>query len=458
MTNEEIYGIINKQKLFYETGATLDVSKRKAYLKALYKSIKLHEAEICDALYKDLGKSPSESYMCEIGTTLSEISYLIKKIKKLAKPQRAVTPISEFLAKSYTIAHPYGNVLVMSPWNYPVLLSLDPLAEAIAAGNTVLLKTSEYSTNTNTIVKKIVDEVFPEELCAVVFGGYDENTFLIHSKFDYIFFTGSKRVGSIVYQNAAANNIPVTLELGGKSPCIIDSKVNLKRACKRIVWAKFLNVGQTCVAPDYFFVHKDIKEAFIKGIIKEINRQFPDPLNSKTYGHIVTEHHFERVMGLIDINKVIYGGGYNREALKIEPTIMDNVTFDDKVMKEEIFGPIMPIIEYDDLSEVVGYVNNHDAPLAFYIYSNNKKNISYAITHAGFGGGCINECIMHLATSFLPFGGYKHSGMGQYHGKYGFNTFSHTKAIVNKANIIDLPLRYQPYTKSKDFLVKKFLK
>ncbi|MGM9971107.1 MAG: aldehyde dehydrogenase [Anaeroplasmataceae bacterium] len=459
MNQDQIKIIVEKQRNFFSTGKTLDYKFRKEYLIKLYKAIKENIPLINEGLYKDLGKSASESYMCEIGLVLSEITYMLKHMKKFSKPRRVRTPLAQYISKSFELASPYGSVLVMSPWNYPFLLSMDPIVEAVAAGNVVLLKTSEFSFNTNQVIKRILESVFPLEYVACVFGGYEENTILIHTKFDYIFFTGSKRVGNIVYQNASMNNTPVTLELGGKSPCIVDKSAKIKLAARRIVFGKLLNVGQTCVAPDYFLVHKDIKEKFIEAIKKEIERQYTsNPLNNEKYGKIITMHHFERVCGLIDTNKVIYGGGYDRMKLKIEPTILDNVTFNDRVMQEEIFGPIFPIIEYEDLDECIKKINSMDAPLACYIYSTTKKNINKVIYQTGFGGGCINDCIIHLASSYLRFGGFKESGIGSYHGARGFETFSHYKSIVDKKNIIDLPMRYQPYKKMNDKLVKMFLK
>lgn len=451
--------LINNHYAFFKTKRTLDYKYRILYLKKLYKEIKNNIDLINEGLYKDLGKSPSEAYMYETGLVLSEITYMLKHIKKFSKPRRVRTPLAQYISKSFELASPYGVVLVMSPWNYPFLLSLDPIVEAVAAGNVVLLKTSEYSPNTNKVVKRIIENVFPKEYVSCVFGGYEENSLLLQKKFDYIFFTGSKKVGNIVYQSASKSNTPVTLELGGKSPCVIDAKCNLKLAAKRIVFGKLLNLGQTCVAPDYFFVHKSIKNKFIDLIIKEIKRQFGDnPIENASYGKIINLNHFRRINNLIDKSKVIYGGNIDESRLKIGPTIMDYVSFDDKVMKEEIFGPIFPIIEYESLDEVIGKINEGDTPLACYIYSSNKRNINKLVTEAEFGGGCINDCIIHLASSYLRFGGFKESGIGSYHGFNGFQTFSHYKSIVDKKTIIDLPMRYQPYKKLNDKLVRFFLK
>ena len=459
MTNEEIINIIESQREFFKTNTTLNVKTRIQYLKKLYKSIKNNEQEINLSLYKDLGKSATESYMCEIGLVLSEITYMLKHIKKFSKKQKVKTPLAHYFASSFQIASPRGCVLIMSPWNYPILLTLDPLVDAISAGNVAIIKTSEYSPNTNQVLKKIIEEVFPSNYVCVIEGGKEENSILIKEKFDHIFFTGSKKVGNIVYQEAAKNMTPVTLELGGKSPCIIDKDCDLKMAVHRLVWGKFLNLGQTCVAPDYVFVHEDIHFKFITLLKEEIKKQFTsEPLKNQSYGKIINEHHFNRLVNLIDKNKVIHGGKFVNEELKIEPTVLDNVTFDDEIMKEEIFGPILPLITYSDINKVKEYINMHDSPLAFYIFSNNNKLINDLTTSLRFGGGCINDVVIHLATPNMSFGGFNESGLGSYHGKKGFETFSHYKSIVRKRNFIELPMRYQPYSKLNDKLIKTFLK
>lgn len=458
MSEEQIQNIIDSQREYFASGATLDVKARKTLLKALHASIRAHEKDIADALHEDLGKGADESYMCEIGLVLSEISHLIKHIKKYAKPKRCRTPLSQYVSKSYELPSPHGNVLVMSPWNYPFLLSIDPLAGAVAAGNTVILKTSRYSPATAKVMADIVAEVFDERHVAAISGGRDVNTYLIDSKFDYIFFTGGKTVGKLVYEKAAANMTPVTLELGGKSPLIVDKTANIKLAARRIVWGKLINVGQTCVAPDYLWCDVSIKDKLVAEIIKEIKRQYPDPLNDDVYGKIITERHFERITGLIDQAKVVYGGKSDPESRKIEPTVMDNVTFDDAVMGEEIFGPVLPVMTYDNLDEVIQKVNAMPSPLALYFFSSDKKAIKRVMRVARFGGGCVNDVVIHLATSAMGFGGFGASGIGSYHGKRGFETFSHIKSIVDKKTFIDLPFRYRPYTKGKTGMIKKFLK
>ena len=455
----EIGEIVERQRSFFAEGNTLNVKTRLRYLKKLYSAIKDNLDAIHDGLYKDLGKSASESYMCETGLVLSELSHMIGHLKKYAKVKRVKTPLAQFASKSYRLPSPYGTVLVMNPWNYPFLLSLDPLIAAVAAGNTVVLKTSAYSPSTNAAIEKVLSSVFPREYVAVIFGGSQVNKELFDIKFDYIFFTGSKNVGKIVYEKAAENLTPVTLELGGKSPCIVDETANIPLAAKRIVWGKFLNLGQTCVAPDYILCQDSVRVKLLEEIKRQIKKQFgDDPLANPAYGRIINEKHFNRVCGLIDPAKVVAGGRSDASTLKIEPTVMDGVTFGDKIMGEEIFGPVLPVITYKEEREVFGYVGSHDSPLACYIFSSDKKRIKRLTTRLGFGGGCVNDVVIHLATSYMPFGGFKESGMGSYHGKSGFDTFTHYKSIVDKKTFIDLPMRYQPYGKSNDKLIKMFLK
>ena len=455
----EISEIVERQRKFFESKATLNVKNREKYLRALHRAIKENLPELHAGLQADLGKSESESYMCETGLVLSELSYVLKHLKKFAKPKRVKTPLAQFPSKSYRLPSPYGTVLVMNPWNYPFLLSIDPLIEAVAAGNTVILKLSAYSPNVNAAIAKLIEKVFPQGYVDVLFGGAAVNTELLQHKFDYIFFTGSKRVGSIVYESAAKNLTPVTLELGGKSPCIVDRTANIPLAAKRIVWGKFLNAGQTCVAPDYVFCHKSVHGALIKEIKKQIELQFSkQPLDNPAYGKIINAKHFERLLALIDQDKIAHGGKSDGEKLKIEPTVLDGVSFDDAVMQEEIFGPVLPVITYNDDGEVTSYVCSHPAPLALYVFSRNKKRIKKFTEEIGFGGGCVNDVVIHLATSHMPFGGFKESGMGAYHGKVGFDTFTHYKSIVKKSNKIDLPMRYQPFKKFYQKLVKLFLR
>lgn len=459
MTESEIRNIIHSQRNYFLTEATLDVNFRIQALKKLQTSILKHEVEIHAALKKDLGKSTFESYMCETGMVLNELTYMIKHTPSFAREKTVHTPLAQFHASSYKKPSPYGVTLIMSPWNYPFMLALDPLIDAIAAGNTAIIKPSAYSPHTSDVIKMIIEECFEGKYVAVILGGRAENRFLLEEHFDYIFFTGSIGVGKEVMRHAAAHLTPVTLELGGKSPCIVEKTANLKLAAKRIVFGKYLNCGQTCVAPDYVYCDKSVKNDLVKEIQKQIRKQYGKaPLNRDTYGKIVNEKHFNRVSGLIDPSKVVAGGNTNRDTLQIEPTVMDNVTFSDPVMQEEIFGPIMPIITFDSLQEAVAKINSMPHPLALYIFTNNPKASDYVTSRCGFGGGCINDVIIHLATSEMGFGGFGESGMGSYHGKTGFDTFTHYKSIVEKKTWLDLPMRYQPYKKMNEKLLRMFLK
>lgn len=459
MTEQEIKGLVTRQRNYFQSGATLPVSARLAALRRLYDAISSHEKEIHEALRKDLGKSGFESYMCETGMVLEEIRYMLKHTHRFAREQRVHTPLSQFCSRSYKKPSPYGVTLIMSPWNYPFMLTLSPLADALAAGNTAVVKPSAYSPYTSEVLLRILTECFEPQYVAVVTGGRAENTCLLREHFDYIFFTGSQAVGKEVMRSAAEHLTPVTLELGGKSPCIVDQTADICLAAKRIVFGKYLNCGQTCVAPDYIYCHRSVKDRLIKEVRKQIFTQYgKQPLLSSDYGKIINEKHFDRILGLINEKKVVHGGGYDRSALRIEPTVMDNVTFSDAVMQEEIFGPIMPILVFDSLDEVIRRINSMPHPLALYIFTSDKKAARKVTARCGFGGGCINDTIIHLATSEMGFGGFGESGMGAYHGKTGFDTFTHYKSIVDKKTWIDLPMRYQPYRKRNEKLVRFFLK
>lgn len=459
MKSTEINKLVISQREFFLKGTTLDINVRINALKKLYSAIKEHEEEIYDALYKDLGKSRFEGYMCEVGLTLSEISYMLKHIRSFSREKNVHTPLAQFCSRSFKKPSPRGVVLIMSPWNYPFLLTMEPLVDAIAAGNTAILKPSAYSPNVSAVISDIIGGLFDDDYVAVVTGGREENTCLLNEHFDYIFFTGSQAVGKEVMRKAAEFLTPVTLELGGKSPCIVTENADLKLAARRIVFGKFLNCGQTCVAPDYIYVQKSVKDRLVEELIKETGRQFTDrPLENRDYGKIVNEKHFNRIKGLIDKSKVVLGGEYDDKSLRIEPTIMDNVTFDDAVMQEEIFGPVMPILTFDTIENAVSVVNEHMHPLALYIFTKSKKEAKYVTSRCNYGGGCVNDTIIHLATSEMGFGGFGESGMGSYHGKAGFDTFSHYKSIVDKKCFIDLPMRYQKYSKFNDKLIHMFLK
>lgn len=459
MNEIEMKNIITKQKKFFGTGATLPVSYRIAALKRLRKLIQENEAHICAALKSDLGKSVSESYMCEVGLTLSEISYMLAHIKKFAREKTVATPLAQFASRSFVKPVPYGTVLIMSPWNYPFLLTMEPLVDAICAGNTVVLKPSAYSPATTKIMTELITKCFDEQYVAVITGGRAENSCLLSCEFDYIFFTGSQAVGKEVLRHAAEHLTPSTLELGGKSPCIVDETADLKLAAKRIVFGKFLNCGQTCVAPDYLYCHAGIKDQLLKFIQAEITKQFGmEPLSNPDYGKMINEKHFTRVMGLIRQDKALTGGTGNAETLQIAPTVLDNVTWGDAVMQEEIFGPVLPVLTFTSLDEVFETIGSHAHPLAGYFFSKDKKAIRRFTSTVQFGGGCINDVVIHLATSNMGFGGVGASGMGSYHGKCGFDTFSHKKSIVDKKTWIDLPMRYQPYSKLYDKMIRLFLR
>lgn len=459
MTQLEISKIVQSQREFFRTNATFPVNFRIDALRKLHNAIKSNEEKIAKAIKSDLGKSAVESYMCETGLTLSEISYMIKHIKWFAREKRVATPLPQYISRSFKKPSPYGVTLIMSPWNYPLLLTLSPLCNALAAGNTAVVKPSAYSPATSELIANIIEDIFPTEYVAVIRGGRQENQFLLDEKFDYIFFTGSKSVGKTVLEKASKYLTPVTLELGGKSPCIVDKSADLKLSARRIVFGKFLNCGQTCVAPDYILCDKSVKAELLTHIINEVKRQYgSDFVNNQSYGKIINEKHFDRICGLIDVEKTVIGGKSDRATLKIEPTVMDNVTFSDKVMGEEIFGPILPILTYNSIDEVINIVNDHDSPLALYIFANNKSVIKRVTAQCTYGGGCINDTVIHLATSNMGFGGVGESGMGAYHGKTGFDTFTHYKSIVDKKTILDLPMRYQPYKKIYDRLIHLFLR
>ena len=459
MTQTEIQEILKKQKDYFETGATLPIKTRIEALKKIHAYIKAHEKEITDALTADLGKSALEGFMCEAGLVLGEISYMLKNIRKFARDESRATPITNFAAKSFVKKSPRGAVLIMSPWNYPFLLTMDPLVDALAAGNTVVVKPSAYSANTSRVIAELIKNCFAPEYVAVVTGGRAENQCLLEQKFDYIFFTGSQAVGREVLRKAAENLVPVTLELGGKSPCIVDKTAKISLAATRIVWGKFLNCGQTCVAPDYILCHESVKDKLVEELKKQISAQFGnDPLNNPTYGKIINQKHFERLCNLIVKSKLVCGGKSDAAKLKIEPTVMANVTWDDAVMGQEIFGPVLPILTYKTDEEMMNIVNSRSKPLALYLFTSNKKLEKTVLSRCQFGGGCINDTIVHLATNNMGFGGVGESGMGAYHGKVGFDTFSHKKSIVNKKTWIDVNMRYQPYTGFKEFLLRMFLK
>lgn len=485
MTEQEIRTILSRQKEYFATGATISREFRAEQLGKLKASLQCHEEELNAALQQDLGKSRMESYMCEIGLTLSELTWMQKHLRGLMREKRVLTPLAQFAARSFLSPSPYGIVLIMSPWNYPVLLTLDPLIDAIAAGNTAVVKPSAYAPATAAVLKDILEECFSAEYVAVITGGRAENQALLQQRFDMIFFTGGKTVGREVLRSAAENLTPVTLELGGKSPCIVDATAKIPLAARRIVFGKYLNCGQTCVAPDYILCDGRIRDRLVEAIQAEIIRQFgANPLQNPDYGKIINEKHFHRLLGLVDAEKTVCGGQYDEETLRIAPTVMTDVDWTDAVMGEEIFGPILPILTYNAHDTEKGIVQNdfcgeafgkqaaskdfvnwaihcveeHPHPLALYFFSEDKKARRRILDHCHFGGGCINDTIIHLATSAMPFGGVGESGMGGYHGRAGFETFSHYRSIVDKKTWMDLPIRYQRYDEKKERMLRRFLK
>lgn len=459
MTEQEIKDILQQQNHFFSSGKTIPAEFRLKQLESLKEAMIRHETDLAAALKEDLGKSRMESYMCEIGLTLSELTWMQKHLRSLMRSKRVSTPAAQFAAKSFRSPSPYGTVLIMSPWNYPVLLTLDPLIDAIAAGNTAVVKPSAYAPCTFDVMKTMIEECFPAHYVAVVDGGRAENQALLQQRFDMIFFTGGKTVGREVLRHAAEYLTPVTLELGGKSPCIVDSTAKIRLAAKRIIFGKYLNCGQTCVAPDYILCDKRIRDELITAILAEIEKQFgKEPLKNPNYGKIINEKHFERILGLINGEKLVYGGQSEPESLRIAPTVLNNITWDDAVMGEEIFGPLLPILTFDTLDEALDTVESHPHPLALYFFSEDKAAQKKVLDTCRFGGGCINDTIIHLATSDMPFGGVGESGMGSYHGRVGFETFSHYRSIVDKKTWMDLPIRYQKYTGLKEKMMRMFLK
>ncbi|MDF2483842.1 MAG: NAD-dependent aldehyde dehydrogenase [Herbinix sp.] len=454
---QDIANALEIQRYYYTAGKTKNIIKRMEFLKNLEQSIRNHENDIMEALRKDLNKAPFEAYATEIGMVLEEIKFVTKKLKGWAKPRQVKTPITNFPSVSRIYSEPYGIVLIMSPWNYPFQLSISPLVGAIAAGNCAIVKPSNYSPNTSAVIEQILTEVFPKEYVTVIQGGRDANKSLLEQKFDYIFFTGSVTVGKTVMRAASEHLTPVTLELGGKSPCIVDETANLELAARRIVWGKFLNSGQTCVAPDYLLVHHNVKEVLLKKLKKYIHQFYGDEAcTNENFPKIINEKHFDRLLGLLEGEKIVIGGTFSRQSNQISPTVIDHITWNSPVMSEEIFGPILPVLEFSNLDEVITMVNSRPKPLALYYFTTKKENEKKIIGNISYGGGCINDTIMHLATSHMPFGGVGDSGMGRYHGRDSFDTFSHKKSVLKKANWLDIPLRYPPYKDHLKTLKKMF--
>jgi len=444
------------QETFFENQETLNVKKRINYLKKLKNVLKEKSRNIFEALYKDLKKSNFEAFTSETLLVNKELNTIINNLKEWSKPKKISSSLINFPSKDYLIPEPYGNILMISPWNYPFQLSLTPLIGAVASGNTIVLKPSESAPNTSKIINEIISSVFPDEWVKVIEGDANTAQNLLKEKWDYIFYTGSTRVGKIVAKAAAENLTPTTLELGGKSPCIIDSSVPIKKTAKRIVWGKFINCGQTCIAPDYILVEKSIKKDLINNIIEEIEIAFSKKINnSKDYGRIIHKNHLNKLLKSLKNQKIIYGGISDKKNLYLSPTIVDEPNLNSELMLEEIFGPILPIISYENNNKIFQIIKSLEKPLAFYVFSKNKDFINLMLNKFSFGGGVINDTLIHFANINLPFGGIGSSGMGAYHGEHSFKLFSHLKPIVKRSFIFDFPQRFAPYPKSLKFL--KFL-
>lgn len=435
-----------RQKEYFLSGETRNIAYRIDKLIKLKELIKEYEKDILDSLNKDLGKSHYESYLTEVGMVLNELSYYIKNLRKWAKPDKVKTPIYLFSSKSRIYKEPYGVTLIIAPWNYPFQLSILPLVASVAAGNCVIVKPSKESLSTLNVINKIINQCFDQKH-VYVFDGDDKDE-LLSLKYDYIFFTGGIKTGKIIYEKAAKDLTPVTLELGGKSPCIVDETADINMAAKKIAWGKLINAGQTCVAPDYVLVHKSLENDLVAEMNKYIEKFYGDALNNNKYGCVINYTQFDRLISLSD-NIV-----YSRENRKIQPLILTGVDFDSRIMQEEIFGPILPVIPFDNLNDVVNRLNTMPKPLALYLFTQNKKNERYILNNISFGGGCINDTIMHLANIHLPFGGVGESGIGSYHGKAGFDTFTHKKSILKST--FDIPIKYPPYPDNYS-LIKKFM-
>lgn len=456
--NEEYMSIRKRMQEYYNSGLTLDYPTRVRTLKKLKAVISAWEDRLSKAMMTDLGKSPFESYETEIGLTQAEISHTLKHLRSWMKPKKVSTPLAHFPSKSYILKQPKGVVLVMSPWNYPVMLALVPLAAALAAGCCVVLKPSRYSEATSRTLKQMFDQEFDPRLVKVVEGGHQANSDLLQIRWDHIFFTGSPNVGHIVMEAASRHLTPVTLELGGKSPCIIDGTVNMKLAATRLAWGKLLNAGQTCVAPDYLLIRKDCVEPFKKEFKAAVDRMYPGGTANKDLGKIINRKHFDRLKGLLENQKVVFGGECDEASLKIAPTLLEDVDPASPIMQEEIFGPVLPMIAYDFFEEVIHFVRSREKPLALYIFSKDKAHVKAVQTKLTYGGGCVNDTVVHLSNPSMPFGGVGSSGMGSYHAKQGFDTFTHEKSTLRKALWLDLPVRYAPYDGRLVALLKMLLR
>ncbi|HDV5885004.1 TPA: aldehyde dehydrogenase [Staphylococcus aureus] len=447
-------------KAFFNTQQTKDISFRKEQLKKLSKAIKSYESDILEALYTDLGKNKVEAYATEIGITLKSIKNARKELKNWTKTKNVDTPLYLFPTKSYIKKEPYGTVLIIAPFNYPFQLVFEPLIGAIAAGNTAIIKPSELTPNVARVIKRLINETFDANYIEVIEGGIEEMQTLIHLPFDYVFFTGSENVGKIVYQAASENLVPVTLEMGGKSPVIVDETANIKVASERICFGKFTNAGQTCVAPNYILVHESVKDDLITALSKTLREFYGQNIQqSPDYGRIVNLKHYHRLTSLLNSAQmnIVFGGHSDEDERYIEPTLLDHVTNDSAIMQEEIFGPILPILTYQSLDEAIAFIHQRPKPLSLYLFSEDENATQRVINELSFGGGAINDTLMHLANPKLPFGGVGASGMGRYHGKYSFDTFTHEKSYIFKSTRLESGVHLPPY-KGKFKYIKAFFK
>lgn len=452
-TKTQIREVLTSQRTFFNSGRTKDLKYRKEQLKKLKSVIQQNESRIYEALYKDLRKSEIEAYSTELSFIYSEIDFFLKNLNQLAAPERVTTNIINQMGSSKIYSEPYGNALVMGAWNYPVQLSVTPCVSAIAAGNTVILKPSEIAAHSAEVMAEIINKNFEAGFFHVMLGAIPETTEILKEKFNKIFFTGSPQVGKIIYKAAAEHLTPVTLELGGKSPVIVTESANLKVAARRIVWGKYLNAGQTCLAPDYIYVHENVKDKLLAELKDHIQKSEYKP-GSEGYGKIINEKHFDRLLKLIDVDKIYFGGHADKEKLHIEPTIVEDITWEDAVMQEEIFGPILPVLSFRNLDETLEVINSNEKPLAAYLFSGKSEEKEKFTSQISFGGGCINDTVMHISNPHLPFGGVGNSGMGSYHGTYGFDAFSHKKSVLEKKTWGEPNLKYPPFTDSKKKLLK----
>ena len=449
---------VQKQREFFLTHATKDIAFRKKNLEKLLTYVQKYEGRILEALHADLHKHPFEAYGSEIGLVLEELKYQIKHLHRFARPKQKLNNLLNFPGVSQIIPQPYGVVLVMAPWNYPFQLLMNPLIGAMAAGNCVVLKPADYSRNTSAVMAEMIRECFDEKYVSIFTGGRDVNNLLLEERYDAIFFTGSPSLGKIVMEKAARHLTPVILELGGKSPCIVDQDANIEAAARRIVFGKFLNAGQTCIAPDYLFVHKSVKDRLLEAMKACLKRFYTaDPMASKSYGRIINARQFERLSHLMACGTIYSGGKTDADSLYIEPTLLIDIKPEDPIMNEEIFGPIFPVMEFQQIGTVIEYINRHERPLAFYYFSESRQQQEDILDKTTAGGGCINDTMMHLSDPSLPFGGVGNSGMGRYHGKYSFDAFSHFRSVLRKSTRLDIPLRYAPYTNFRTKLLKLIL-